>query len=267
MEYAGFKSYTHLIEPERIISNSVLEQIQTAITKLENGEPIQYILGYEEFSSLKILVNEHVLIPRPETDELVRLIVKNNIYLTAPNILDICSGSGAISWALAYHLQKNNPNIYGCDISLEALNLSKEQKFAKQTVESANYPSFFQCDILSQDALLNIEQKTKCNTFDIIVSNPPYICDKEKSLMCNNVLDYEPHLALFVPDEDPLLFYRVITLLSAKLLKDGGKLYFEINEAYPNDVKDLMEQSGFYDCEIIKDFRDKSRFVFGKLKK
>ncbi len=260
MEYAGCKQYTHLIEPEKEIEGEQLEKILNALKELESERPIQYILGYEEFAGLKIKVSEDVLIPRPETEELVHLIAKENRDIKNPRILDICSGSGAISYALASLLSANNPIIKGLEISDSALIIAKNQNL--NNIPEDIYPQFIKCDILTN----NIEIASN-EQYDIIVSNPPYVCEKEKGQMQNNVLSYEPHIALFVKDEDPLLFYKRIIQLSVSILKNNGKLYFEINEKYGKNIAELMKENGFTDCKIVKDFREKDRFVFGKLKK
>ena len=271
VEYAGFKSYTHLTEPDKEIPSESVDIIIASLEALSNGTPLQYVMGYEDFSGLKIKVNNHVLIPRPETDELVRLIVNKTKELQNLKILDICSGSGAITWPLAYHLQSNNPSLFGCDISKDALEISSSQIYAKEAIDYIEnkhiYPNFFYCDILNENSLDTIKDCTKTNNFDIIVSNPPYVCNKEKELMDSNVLDFEPHIALFVPDNNPLLFYSKIIKLSSGLLNENGCLYFEINEEFGNEVKREMEEHNFINCKIVKDFRDKNRFVFGYLKK
>lgn len=271
VEYAGCKSYTHLLEPQMEIKGEPLNKILDALKDLDDNRPIQYILGYEDFCGLKFIVNENVLIPRPETEELVNLIIKNNNNLESPIVLDICSGSGAITWSLAYLLQDKTPKLYGCDISKEALKISKEQIFIKEIFNKElsgnklNYPSFFEYNILENS--FNEQLNIITNNLDIIVSNPPYVCNKEMEFMDTNVLNFEPHIALFVPNDNPLLFYNRIAELAKELLKDNGQLYFEINELYGLEVKKILEDNGFIDCMIIKDFREKNRFVFGYLKK
>ena len=229
------------------------ERIHSIITELKNEKPIQYILGRTDFYGCKIRVNEHVLIPRPETEELVDLILQDKKRgADALNILDIGTGSGCI----AITLKKNLPtaNVSAIDISEEALLTAKANAILNQTKIG-----FLQGDILQTSKSSNI-QITK---FDIIVSNPPYIRISEKEKMSKNVLDYEPHLALFVKDNDALIFYKAIADFALYNLSSNGKLYFEINEALGNEVKKLLEEKGLKNVEIKKDMSGKNRFAVG----
>ena len=223
--------------------------MQEIISRLLHFEPIQYIFGHTLWCGLDLKVSPATLIPRPETAELVERI-QNTEYRIQTNhpflVLDIGTGSGCIAIAL----KKTHPEwqVTGLDISEEALEIAKEN--AQQNgVEVV----FKQLDILSKNA-------ESIGTFDIVVSNPPYICEKEKNQMRRNVLDYEPATALFVPDEDPLLFYRRIAQL-----RIGKYLFFEINEAYAKELKEMLSQFGYTDIQIINDIYGKQRIIEGRM--
>jgi release factor glutamine methyltransferase len=211
-------------------------------------EPIQYILGETEFYGLKLNVNPAVLIPRPETEELVDWILKINSIRNA-KILDIGTGSGCIALALKNHLKEGE--ISGVDISENALKVAREN--ALQNHLNVN---FFQSDILKW-------KESEWDKFDIVVSNPPYVRMSEKAKMNDNVLHYEPDSALFVSDQDPLVFYRAIAAFASQYLNKNGFLFFEINEYLGEEMKVLMEGFGFESIEIRKDINSKNRMAFG----
>lgn len=246
----GFKKIDLLISSDFDISIADRAKISDWVDRLKKYVPIQHVLGVTEFYGLKYRVTEDVLIPRQETEELVDLIVKRYRNF-AVKILDIGSGSGCIPIAL----KKNLPmaDVWSCDISPEALAIAREN--AELNSVDVSFSLF---DILSFDDFPAIG-------FDIIVSNPPYVTESEKALMHSNVLDYEPHLALFVTDQEPLLFYNNIVKRSKKLLTNDGAIFFEINEAYGLEVKSLLADNGF-DAEIVKDINGKDRIVQGWLK-
>ena len=234
------------------ISDINKDKFQNSIDRLKKIEPIQYIIGETEFFSLPFRVNSSVLIPRPETEELVNWIIDNiKIQNTKPTtILDVGTGSGCIAVTLA----KNCPNcnVFGLDVSKEALTLAKENAILNNVgVE------FFEADILNCNLRFD---DLEC---DIIVSNPPYVRALEKNEMSPNVLDFEPHLALFVEDEDSLLFYRKITQLASKILKTKGQLFFEINEYLGNEMIKLLESEGFIEVELKTDIFSKDRMIKG----
>jgi release factor glutamine methyltransferase len=213
--------------------------------RLKAGEPIQYILGKAPFYGREFLVNSATLIPRNETEELVHLILKEN-KSEGLKVLDIGTGTGCIPISLA--LEMNRPEMYGLDVSKDALTIA--EKNAKMLHASV---IFLACNIL--------EENPEVNDLDILVSNPPYIPEKGKSEMHQNVLDFEPGLALFVPDNDPLLFYRVIAEKGQKLLKPDGKLYFEIHEDFGTEVEELIQSLGYSGIRVLKDLNDKDRMI------
>lgn len=250
-EYLGYTRRHLQLKSNQEIEEKNAERFSTILSELKNHKPIQYILGHTEFYGLKIRVNEHVLIPRPETEELVEEILQNVNGETEPNILDIGTGSGCIAIAL----KKNLPQatVSAIDISDEALLVAKQNSILNQTPIN-----FLQGDILTARA--EAEAKDE-NLFDIIVSNPPYVRASEKSAMSKNVLDYEPHLALFVDDKDPLLFYSSISDFAMHNLARDGKLYFEINETLGTEVRNLLEKKGFKNVTIKKDMSGKDRIA------
>ncbi len=239
------------------------------LNKLSKNEPIQYILGHTEFYGMPFRVDKNVLIPRPETEELVDFIIKKhqkNAKNEALNILDIGTGSGCIIISLAKNLQNstNLVNAFAMDISIKAINI------ALKNAKSNNVKvQFIEQDILEdnfEDNFSSFSFEDICNNgfFDIIVSNPPYVMQAEKALMQSNVLDFEPHNALFVEDNEPFIFYERITFLAEKYLKKDGFLYFEINEKFPNEMKRLLEKYNFSNIEILKDLQGKARIIFGQ---
>lgn len=255
----GYKGYEHLVEPGRNLEGFAAgteEYIFKCAQRLATGEPLQYVLGYEWFCGHRFNVAPGVLIPRPETEELVREVVSS---ANGPDcegnvrVLDICTGSGCIAWSVAAELGKR-AQVYGCDISPEALAIACGQEIDADV-------KFFECDILAPQAEEVIGAECGAAKFDIIVSNPPYVCECEKALMQKNVLDFEPELALFVPDDDPLRFYRRIAQLSGRLLKPGGKLFFEINERFGRETVVMLEETGFVGCRVLQDIFGKERMV------
>jgi len=228
------------------ISATDFERIEAIILRLKNYEPIQYILGETEFYGLKLKVNPSVLIPRPETEELVQWITKSN-FPGNSIILDIGTGSGCI--ALALKSQLKNAEVFGVDISDNALEVAR-QNALKNSLDVV----FFQSDILKWNEF-------EWKSFDIIISNPPYIRESEKQHMHSNVLNYEPETALFVTDVDPLIFYRTIAAFAKINLAKSGLLFFEINENLGFEMNELLVDFGFYDIEIRKDINGKNRMV------
>jgi len=232
------------------ISAANLAQIKEIIRRLIQFEPIQYVLGETEFYGCNFKVDPSVLIPRQETEELVDWIIQDYKHLS-PTILDIGTGSGCIPISLVKNLP--GATAEGWDISPEALLLAKENGL-KNRVEVS-----FQCvDIL------NLVDSALSERYDIVVSNPPYITKSEKALMHQNVIDFEPHLALFVPDADPLVFYRKIADFAIMQLKPGGHLYLEINEKFGNETAELLALKGFITVNFRKDIHGRDRMIRGK---
>jgi release factor glutamine methyltransferase len=229
------------------LSESDLLNFHFALKRLLKGEPVQQVIGYGYFYQLKFKVNASVLIPRPETEELVEWIVKETIE--PARILDIGTGSGCISIALKNELKACD--ITGVDISAEAIELARENATANR-VEVA----FATADVFSADFTSQVGGK-----WDIIVSNPPYIPLSEKENMDKNVVEYEPHLALFVPDLDPLIFYNQIADLALTMLVPNGKLYFEISNRKGEEVVRLLREKGFKNVILRKDINDNDRMV------
>ena len=229
-----------------IIGAAEAEKIKTIVGRLKTAEPLQYILGETHFMGLKIKVTPDVLIPRPETEELVDLIISDKPENDC-RILDIGTGSGCIALALKSRLAQ--AEISGIDISAKALEIAR-----KNSKINGLDIHFFQADILNW-------QKLDWPDFDVIVSNPPYITESEKKLMHKNVLDFEPENALFVADANPLLFYDAIARFASEKLRWGGRIYFEINENFGEETKKMAAGFGFIQIAIVTDIHGKSRFV------
>ena len=236
------------------------QQIERAMARLEEGEPIQYVLGRACFCGRSFAVAPGVLIPRPETEELCRLIM-NTHPSESLNILDIGTGSGCIAITLA--LEMPDAEVEAVDISPEALAIA-EANAARLGAKVL----FHQYDILSEDSPPLGKGRgwvaPSTPKYDIIVSNPPYICERERADMERNVLDYEPHTALFVPDDDPLLFYRAIGQKALTMLVPGGILCFEINPLYCDQLIELLRSQGYGEVEAVSDSFGKRRFVTAK---
>lgn len=242
----GFSQYDLIVRATDIIPEKTELQIYDIIQQLKGGKPIQYILGETEFYGLKFKVDQRVLIPRPETEELVDWIIKDSKSFSNPKILDIGTGSGCIAISLAKFIQ--NSDVSALDISNEAMYIARENGNINGV--SINY---IKHDILHP----NISGDIKYN---IIVSNPPYVTLQQKDMMHKNVLDYEPEIALFTPDDDPLLFYKAITKFASIHLTGNGLLYFEINEDLGKETLKIMRGYGF-DAEIRKDINEKDRMI------
>ena len=223
-----------------------------AVDRLRNHEPIQYILGETEFFGMPIIVNKQVLIPRPETEELVSWII-DDVDKKETTILDIGTGSGCIAISLAKKL--NNAVVSAIDISNKAIEVAKKNAL----INNVNL-EFSRVDVLNFEDKLVLQDKWK-SKFDIIVSNPPYVRMQEKKLMQLNVIDHEPDIALFVEDDDPLLFYRRISELSRQYLKHNGTLYLEINEYLGVEMEKMLNEAGFKHVELKKDMFGKNRMI------
>jgi release factor glutamine methyltransferase len=249
-EFCGLSKIKVLTEPDLTVSESELLKIHFAIKDLKRHKPLQYILGKTDFFDLNILLSHNVLIPRPETEELVSRIIEENKGKKDLRIADLGCGSGCIAIALAKHLKSSK--VFAFDISDEAL---------KQTEINAQHNEVA-IEIIKADMGKELHLNEQ---FDIIVSNPPYVRESEKIQMRANVIDYEPHLALFVTDENPLIFYQNIASIASKSLKNNGKIYLEINESLSVETE-LIFKNLNYETEVIEDLFGKCRMVFARKK-
>jgi release factor glutamine methyltransferase len=244
----GVKKLHQISDPDLQVSSEEAIRILNIISQLKAGIPIQYITGSTEFYNCTILVNEATLIPRPETEELIDLIIRENRNFSG-TILDIGTGSGCIAIALAKNL--TGAAVTGTDISPEALEVAV--KNARLNEVKAD---FIRDDIFNPERVFETEP-------GIIVSNPPYVRESEKQYMNRNVLEHEPHTALFVTDSDPLVYYRAILETAEKVLRPGGKIYFEINEAMGNEMTQMLEEFGYNEVKLIPDLNGKARIMKG----
>lgn len=252
---AGVKRHTHILEPECSIADEKAAEIMSGFERMASGEPLQYVMGKAHFYGRAFHVTPATLIPRPETELLCRDVVEQASVkgVKTPRILDLCTGSGCIAWTLA--LEMPGARVTAVDVSQDALEVAQSQDFAEElSVVGALAPKFILNDILESPA-------GQLEKYDIIVSNPPYVMDSEKALMRRNVLEHEPHLALFVSDEDPLIFYRAVARWAEKLLAEGGVGMVEINEALGQETAAVFEDRGFVCVEVVKDFSGRDRFV------
>lgn len=253
----GTKRHTHIVEPEYIVPDDKVVVALEAFDRMAACEPLQYIIGMAWFYGRQYRVTPDVLIPRPETEELVNAVLIQSAgarYSDGPLVLDLCTGSGCIAWSLV--LEMPGARVTAVDISDGALDVASSQDFAVEMAQTgAQTPEFVKADVLQETLPLGGPDK-----YDIIVSNPPYVMDSEKALMRTNVLDHEPHLALFVPDDDPLKFYKALALHASRLLKEDGFGIVEINEALGAETAELFVKAGFR-TEVVKDLFEKDRFV------
>jgi len=257
--YLGLKRIALALKPEISYSKEDLESILKALEFLKKQIPIQYILGETEFFGLPFKVNSHVLIPRPETEELVDWILnfeKSESVNNGLKILDIGTGSGCIAVSLAKNL--NRAHVYALDVSHDALEVAKRNA----TLNNVSV-EFIEADILNLETW-NTEFKNL--KFDIIVSNPPYVRELEKAQMKSNVVHNEPHLALFVENEDPLIFYKAITKYAVDNLTTKGYLFFEINEYLGKPMTQLLKSFNFNAIELKQDIFKKDRMIKGTKK-
>ncbi|QXP62575.1 peptide chain release factor N(5)-glutamine methyltransferase [Polaribacter sp. HaHaR_3_91] len=241
-----------VLKPDFLIDESILSELKNIVKRLQKEEPIQYILGETEFYSLPFLVDENTLIPRPETEELVEWVINEIQEIRSKNqdnklnILDVGTGTGCIPISLAKNL--NNVSISAIDVSLEALKKAKQNAVLNKVDIT-----FLEIDIL--------KAKELPKKYDFIISNPPYVRELEKIEINNNVLQNEPHLALFVDDENPLIFYKKIADLAKQDLTKNGLLFFEINQYLGKETVDMLHQKGFKNIELKKDFSGNDRMI------
>jgi len=236
----GYSRSDCIVHASKSIDVKLSNKFKQIIVDLKTKKPLQYILGETEFYGFKLKVNKDTLIPRPETEEIVDWVLKESFK----SALDIGTGSGCIAIALAKY---SNANISAIDISIDALKIAKENAIFNDVKVAFTQEDIFQIETLAK--------------VDLIVSNPPYVLNSEKVKMKENVLEYEPHLALFVSNKNPLVFYKKITDLATKSLRSQGKLFFEINEQFSNELIALLAQKGFVDIELKKDINDRDRMI------
>lgn len=245
----GWDQVELLMRADKEVSDFLVSSVNAVIDRLLHHEPIQYIFGDTYWHGMTLKVSPDVLIPRPETEELVDIIVKDN-QQSDLKVLDVCTGSGCIAVALAKFM--NFPQVTAIDISQPALAIARENA----TLQKVKV-KFETADALDLG-------KTLTGKYDIIVSNPPYVMESEKSAMDSNVLDHEPALALFVPDRDPLKFYKAIATYAYTALDDKGRLYFELNPLTANALRSWMLQSGWSDVTFLPDINAKTRFLIAR---
>lgn len=247
----GWSRHEYLMRKHAFVNDQQINGLLEVLSSLKKAEPIQYILGYAWFMGMRLTVDPAVLIPRPETEELVQLIIdqQRSALNTAPRIIDIGTGSGCIAIALKRALPQ--ASLYALDISKDALRVAR-QNADHQSVSI----EYIQMDILEWDIIFQPDQ-----LFDTIVSNPPYVTDAEQHKMHANVLAHEPHLALFVDNNAPLLFYQHIAAFAWKHLLPGGNLYFEINRNFGIEVCDLLRKMGFENIQLRQDLHGVDRMV------
>ena len=258
-DIGGFMPFDYIVRPD-LEAPPVLAE---ALERLLGGEPLQYVTSFQEFYGRRFSVRPGVLIPRPETEILVREACLRALQMEAPRVLDLCTGSGCIAWSIA--LEVPGAHVTAVDISEEALEVARDQKQCslipedgKNGISGLSKP-FFDPEFVLSDVLQ--EQEFPGAPFDIIVANPPYIRESEKAQMHPNVLEHEPALALFVPDEDPLVFYRAIAAHAVRSMVPGGWGIAEINEALGKETAAVFEAAGLGKVEILRDYFGRDRFV------
>ena len=246
--YAGITRPQYLQNPGELVNQSTIIHFCNAIEALQKGTPIQYVIGVVDFYGLKLQVNPSVLIPRPETEELVDIIRKENEQKEHLKVLDVGTGSGCIALSLARCLKGSK--VTAIDISPEALNTARKNA-ADNHIANVE---FLELDFLEENYFIERE-------FDIIVSNPPYIAASESNTMARNVLDFEPSVALFVPDKDPLVFYHRLAEVAALCLRRKGLVYAEINERLGPETQSVFMPDSFSSVHLLQDLFGKNRFI------
>jgi len=268
LHFLHLSEYEYLIDSAVAIPKSDLLPLEKAIEELTGYKPLQYVLGYQEFAGHRFDVNESVLIPRPETEQMFKMICEDwkDAGFQELRVFDACTGSGCLAWSIAAEFPKTS--VFACDLSEDALRTASCQNIysdenSRQLIK--NPPYFFKWDILEGPP--DEKERKKAGEFpdlgdlDIFVSNPPYVCERERDFMSPNVLDWEPDMALFVPDDDPLRFYRASGNWITAYLRTGGRAYFEINESYGRQCAELFESLGLSEVTLHEDFRGKPRFI------
>jgi len=250
MEHVGYPLNISLSDPDKIPDPPVATQINEILADIRSGQPIQYILGYTYFCDLKIEVDKRVLIPRPETEEMVEHI-KARDTSTVHRIIDLGTGSGCIALALKQYIP--DAEVWGVDISREALSVAAENSSLNKL--KVNW---------ARMDLLNHQSKKLTETFNLVVSNPPYVLNREANIMERHIIDFEPSSALFVPDDDPLRYYRAIASFCNMHLADKGEIWVEINEQFGKETASVFEKEGFNVIQILNDIHDKERYIHAR---
>jgi len=246
--FFGFDKVKMALEPDLRLSESELLQLHFAVKELLNNKPLQYVLGETEFYGRRFITKSGALIPRPETEQLIDLIIDKEKSRKTFSIVDIGTGSGCLAISLA--LEFPEANVTAFDVSAEALDVARENGALHEVAVD-----FIKADILTEKHVYFERQA------DLIVSNPPYVRHSEQALMRKNVTDWEPSLALFVSDEDPLVFYYALAKLAAEKLNKGGSIWVEINEAFSKEVMAIFDENGMSNAQCFQDFHNKDRFV------
>lgn len=252
----GTRRHTHIVEPSYDVPAESVKLVEAALERLAAGEPLQYVIGSACFYGRDFKVSPSVLIPRPETEILCRTAIGSISGHKDVRVLDLCTGSGCIAWTMA--LECPGAEVVAVDISDDALHVASSQDFVEEMKRTgAVAPTFLKADVLADVPSGDIFERR----FDMILSNPPYVMNKEKSLMRANVLEHEPHLALFVSDDDPLVFYRAVARWASALLSPDGTGLVEINEALGPETAQVYLDAGFRSTEVLQDFSGRDRFV------
>jgi release factor glutamine methyltransferase len=252
----GTRRHTHIVEPSYDVPAESVKLVEAALERLAAGEPLQYVIGSACFYGRDFKVSPSVLIPRPETEILCRTAIESFSGHKDVRVLDLCTGSGCIAWTMA--LECPGAEVVAVDISDDALHVASSQDFVEEMKRTgAVAPTFLKADVLADVPSGDIFERR----FDMILSNPPYVMNKEKSLMRANVLEHEPHLALFVSDDDPLVFYRAVARWASALLSPDGTGLVEINEALGPETAQVYLDAGFRSTEVLQDFSGRDRFV------
>lgn len=252
----GTRRHTHIVEPSYDVPAESVKLVEAALERLAAGEPLQYVIGSACFYGRDFKVSPSVLIPRPETEILCRTAIESFSGHKDVRVLDMCTGSGCIAWTMA--LECPGAEVVAVDISDDALHVASSQDFVEEIKRTgAVAPTFLKADVLADVPSGDIFERR----FDMILSNPPYVMNKEKSLMRANVLEHEPHLALFVSDDDPLVFYRAVARWASALLSPDGTGLVEINEALGPETAQVYLDAGFRSTEVLQDFSGRDRFV------
>lgn len=256
-EVLGFPSYQHITEPKTEVPEDLLEKAVEDMRRLADSEPLQYILGYTEFCGRSFKVDARALIPRAETEVLcmkAEEMVKGRKPADELKVLDLCTGSGCIAWTIAMDLP--GAEVVATDLSAEALELAGEQfkRLSKKVVR----PRFVEADVLDIEGTA---AAVALPSFDLITANPPYVMSSEKVEMRPNVLGWEPHMAIFAPDRDPLAFHKAIALIALRLLAPGGCAIVELNTEIAKETAAVFSAAGFSSVEIVPDWFDRPRFV------